>query len=136
MYLTNYQSKDPSKSYNMSALLATALTYHQAKPDHFESICEQNQLLIYRCFNVLNQQAELSAPQVISYLMNWGDHFTSHRYVAVFWSQLANALKDAYPNLQNLSESISISGEGSLGNMGQHKVSCFLKFMEKRDYHD
>ena len=28
-YLTNYQNKDPSKSYNMSALLGSALTYHK-----------------------------------------------------------------------------------------------------------
>jgi hypothetical protein len=99
-YLTNYQSKDPSKTYNMSALLGSALKYHHTHSPPMESLREKNRLLIYRCFNVLNRQAELSGPQVISYLMNWGDHFTSHQFVSVYWGQVANTLKRAYPSLQ------------------------------------
>ena len=63
-YLTNYQSKDPSKTYNMSALLGSALLYHQSHSTKFDSLREQNRMLIYRCFNILNRQAELSGPQV------------------------------------------------------------------------
>ena len=98
-YLTNYQSKDPAKSYNISALLGSALMYHQKHLPRSESLQEQNRLLIYRCFNALNRQAELSGPQVMSYLMGWGDRFTSHQYVSVYWCQLANSLKKAYPSL-------------------------------------
>lgn len=98
-YLTNYQTKDPSKTYNMSALLGSALMYHQQHLSQFESTQEQNRLLIFRCFNVLNRQAELSGPQVMSYLMNWGDNFASHQYVSVYWGQLANALRRMYPLL-------------------------------------
>ena len=65
-----------------------------------ESLCEQNRLLIYRCFNVLNREAELSGPQVMTYLMNWGDRFVSHQYVSVYWCQLANALEQVYPHLR------------------------------------
>jgi hypothetical protein len=65
-----------------------------------ESLREKNRLLIYRCFNILNRQAELSGPQVISYLMNWGDHITSHQFVSVYWGQLANALTLVYPSLR------------------------------------
>ena len=83
----------------MSALLGSALAYHQTHSSHMESLREQNRLLIYRCFNVLNKQVELSGPQVMSYLMNWGDSFASHQYVSVYWSQLANALKRVYPSL-------------------------------------
>lgn len=46
-YLTNYQSKDLSKSYNMSALLGLVLTYHHNHLTHLESLWEQNWLLIY-----------------------------------------------------------------------------------------
>ena len=95
-YLTNYQNKDPSKTYNMSALLGSALTYHHQHLPQLESIREQNRLLIYRCFNTLNRQAELSGPQVMSYLMNWGDTFTSHQYVSVYWSQLSHTLKETF----------------------------------------
>jgi Helitron helicase-like domain at N-terminus len=98
-YLTNYQNKDPSKSYNMSAMLGSALEYHKSHPPKMESLRERNRMLIYWCFNVLNRQAELSGPQVISYLMNWGDHFISHKYVPVYWGQLANALRLVFPDL-------------------------------------
>jgi Helitron helicase-like domain at N-terminus len=105
MYLTNYQSKDPAKTYNMSALLSSALMYHQGHLSHLGSVQEQNRLLIYRCFNILNRQAELSAPQVMSYLMNWGDRFVSHQYVPVYWGQLAGVLKRVYPLLGGAGES-------------------------------
>lgn len=98
-YLTNYQTKDPSKTYNMSALLGSALMYHRQHLPQVDSARERNRLLIYRCFNVLNRQAELSGPQVMSYLMNWGDTFTSHQYVAVYWGQLASALRRMYPSM-------------------------------------
>jgi len=100
-YLTNYQSKDPSKSYNMSALLGSALMYHQDHLPQLEPLKERNHLLIYRCFNVLNRQAELSGPQVMSYLMNWSDRFTSHQYISVYWSQLANSLKQYYLGIED-----------------------------------
>ena len=41
-YLTNHQNKDPWKSYNMSALLGSALTYHQSHLPHLQSLCKQN----------------------------------------------------------------------------------------------
>lgn len=131
-YLTNYQSKDPSKSYNMSALLGTALKYHQSHPPRFESLRERNRLLIYRCFNVLNRQAELSGPQVISYLMKWGDHFSSHQYVSVYWCQLANALKQIYPNLEERDRSsINEIREGTSQVANEHhEVS--IKFKRKK----
>jgi hypothetical protein len=34
----NYQSKDPSETYNMLALLGMALTYHQKHSSHLESL--------------------------------------------------------------------------------------------------
>ena len=117
-YLTNYQSKDPSKSYNMSALLGSALAYHQTHSTHLESLGEQNRLLIYRCFNVLNKQAELSGPQVISYLMNWGDSFASHQFVSVYWSQVANVLKEVYPSLVVERRLDAVTDDNSESNNG------------------
>jgi ribosomal protein S17E len=117
-YLTNYQNKDPSKTYNMSGLLGSALTYHQKHLPRYDSLREKNRLLIYRCFNVLNREAELSGPQVMSYLMNWGDHITSHQYVPVYWCQLANALKNFFPTLQHR-EKLERNVERNTGNDGE-----------------
>ena len=105
-YLTKYQLKGPNKTYNVSGMLASALLYHQQHFPMANSLREQNRLLIYRCFNVLNRQTELSGPQVISHLMGWGDSFQSHHYVPVYWSQLATAIKRRYPYLTINSEEI------------------------------
>lgn len=112
-YLTNYQNKDPSKSYNISALLGSALAYHQTHLHRHDSLQEQNRLLVYRCFNVLNRQSELSGPQVHSYLMNWGDRFISHQYVCVYWTQLANILKKVHPSLE-IGHSLSSDETGDI----------------------
>lgn len=37
----------------------------------------------------------------MSYLINWGDRFTSHQYVPVYWGELAFALKQAFLSLDN-----------------------------------
>lgn len=121
-YLTNYQNKDPSKSYNMSALLGSALMYHQKHLPQMESVRERNRLLIYRCFNVLNRQAELSGPQVMSYLMNWGDHFTSHQYVPVYWGQLAGALKQVYPSLGSEENLETIEPTHNVIQLGNNRI--------------
>ena len=75
--------------------------YHQKHLPHHQSLQEQNRLLIYQCFNVLNHEAELSGPQVMSYFMGWGDQFVSHQYAAVCWGQLARAQKDFFCFLED-----------------------------------
>ena len=104
-YCTSYASKDPEKSYNQSALLAKGYLYHQAHALQDEvdtsTLREQNRMLVYRCFNALNQQNELSGPQVMSYLMGWGDVFRSHRFTPVYWSQVAQVLRQEYSGLRN-----------------------------------
>lgn len=79
--------------------------FHQTHTKELASLQEQNRLLVYRCFNALNQQVELSGPQVISFLMGWGDAICSHRYTAVYWTQMAHALKQQYPSLGHKSSS-------------------------------
>jgi hypothetical protein len=98
-YCTGYAFKDPEKSYNQSALLAKGFLYHEGHSTNDSSLQDRNRLLVYRCFNALNQQNELSGQQVISYLMGWGDVFRSHRFAPVYWCQVAHELKKRYPSL-------------------------------------
>jgi hypothetical protein len=108
-YCTGYALKEPDKSYNQSALLAKGFMFHQGNVNDTMALRDRNRLLVYRCFNSLNQQSELSGPQVISYLMGWGDVFRSHRFAAVYWTQLAQAIKRQFPSLRN---DRSLSEEG------------------------
>jgi len=91
-YITAYATKKQKKSHNLSALMATAMPYHTANP-LYEDIRERNRLLLYRCINVINREAELSGPQVVSYLMGYGDTFTSHNYAPLYTSSLFSTVR-------------------------------------------
>ncbi|KIK77097.1 hypothetical protein PAXRUDRAFT_77819, partial [Paxillus rubicundulus Ve08.2h10] len=79
-YSTGYQSKKQCKNHNVSALMAKSFLYHKSHGDHTGNVLDQNQLLIFCCQHALNWEMEMSAQQVIAYLMRWGDHICSHHY--------------------------------------------------------
>ena len=91
-YITAYATKKQKKTHNLSALMASAMPYHTANP-LYEDIHEQNRLLLYQCINVISREAELSGPQVVSYLMGYGDTFTSHNYAPLYTSALFRAVR-------------------------------------------
>lgn len=65
----------------------------------------------------MNREAEQSGPLVMTYLMNWGDCFLSHQYISVYWCQLANALKQVYPHLQE-------TGRGTMDDLIDDDIVC------------
>ncbi|KAF7305863.1 ATP-dependent DNA helicase [Mycena chlorophos] len=58
-----------------------------------------NKRLLQRCANTLSRQHEFSAPEVISYLMGWGDRFISHTYVRIYWDRITLVLRTIFPEL-------------------------------------
>lgn len=101
-YLTAYTTKNQQPTHNTSALLASTMAYHKDNPK-YNDLRQCNKLLLYRCTNVLNRQMELSAPQVVSYLMGWDDTFQLHHYVPLFTTPLLIALKRAFPEFRSKS---------------------------------
>jgi len=99
-YVTGYATKQQKRSHNSSALLAQAVARHDANDAYQGDIRERNRLLIYRCWNALNRMMELSAPQVVMYLMGWGDTFKSHKYVPLYWSSVHAHLCKRHPELR------------------------------------
>lgn len=99
-YSTMYQSKKQSRSHNISALMARAFLYHETHNKAFDNIIEQNRLLVFRCQHAINREMEMSAPQVIAYLMGWGDHISSHRYVPLYWSSIEGRLLSTFKELR------------------------------------
>ena len=127
-YSTGYQTKKKQgKSYNVSALMTKTLLYHQKNSAYLGDVCKQNWLLVFQCFNMLNRQAEQSGPQVISYLMGWGDIFCSHQYVPVYWSALKHALKKSHPTLEKAQVVVDNEDEEGIeqSEMNNH-VSHFI----------
>lgn len=99
-YLSTYTSKKQSRSKNTSAVLANRLAFHnlQEKKDH-DSI-NRNKRLLTRCVNSISRDQEFSAPEVISYIMGWGDRYISHHFVPIYWDSAAAALKKTFPGLK------------------------------------
>ncbi|KAF5331245.1 hypothetical protein D9611_013149 [Ephemerocybe angulata] len=98
-YITNYASKKQQRSNNQSALLAKSFAYHTANELRNPDAVNSNKRLLQRCANSLARDREFSAPEIISYLMGWGDRFESHHYVAIRWDIAFKSLLQAYPAL-------------------------------------
>jgi len=94
-YITAYATKKQKKSHNLSALMASALPYHINNPK-YDDLRERNRLLLYRCINVINHEMELSGPQVVSYLMGYGDTYTSHNYNPLYTGALFSTIKHMF----------------------------------------
>ena len=99
-YITNYVAKKQTHSSNTSALLAKRFAYHQAQEAARADWVDANKRLLQRCANSLSRLQELSAPEVVSYLMGWGDRYLSHHYVPIYWDGAVAALKQFYPTLR------------------------------------
>ena len=72
-YITHYVAKKQKESFNVSALLAKSFAFHNKSKPIGANLTAMNKRLIQRCANSLSREQELSAPQVISYLMGWSD---------------------------------------------------------------
>ncbi|KAJ3562055.1 hypothetical protein NP233_g9813 [Leucocoprinus birnbaumii] len=99
-YITNYTAKKQKGSGNASALLAKRFAFHQAQEYLNTDSHQIHKRLIERCANTLSREQEFSAPEVISYLMGWGDRYISHYYAKIYWDAARDALTRAYPQLK------------------------------------
>ena len=96
-YITAYVMKQQKKTHNLSALMASAMLYHVENP-RYEETRECNRLL-YRCINVINHEMELSGPQVVSYLMGYGDTYTLHNYTPLYTGHFFGVIKHMFPSI-------------------------------------
>lgn len=98
-YMTKYSTKNQEKSHNKSALTLDGFDYHIKKGGYADSLADANRLLLFRCFRSMTKSMEYSAPQVISYLVGYGDHIASHNYTNFYWSQVSSGLRKQFPDL-------------------------------------
>ncbi len=100
-YITHYVAKKQNNSSNTSALLAKTFAFHCSNDKTSPDLFAMNKKMLQCCANSLTRQQELSAPEVISYLMGWGDRFVSHHFETVPWYPVLSLLKRTYPVLAN-----------------------------------
>jgi hypothetical protein len=98
-YISLYVAKRQAKSSNSSTLLAKKLAFHRKRERYNSDICRLNKRLLQRCANTLSREQEFSAPEVISYLMGWGDRFISHHFVTIYWTAVTSLIRKRFPQL-------------------------------------
>ncbi|KAF5321196.1 hypothetical protein D9619_001956 [Psilocybe cf. subviscida] len=98
-YIACYATKKQQRSSNTSALIATSMAFKRKKDRRHRDLNKLNKRLIQRCANSLTRSREFSAPEIISYLMGWGDTYESHTYATIYWDSMVGALKRQWPEL-------------------------------------
>lgn len=85
----------------MSALLVKTYTFNcsQLSSGDVNTVHDLNKRLIQRCANSLSREQEISAPEVISYIMGWGDQYISHRFKHLHFGSVIHLLKKVWPML-------------------------------------
>jgi Helitron helicase-like domain at N-terminus len=99
-YITNYAGKKQKRSSNVSALLAKRVAFHSVEEKKRNDLTNVNKRLIQRCANTLTRDREFSGPEIISYLMGWGDRFESHHYATIYTDAIMAGLKERFPGLR------------------------------------
>ena len=99
-YVSNYSTKGTKISSNTSALLAKTFIYHRRDSEQNSELTRINKRLIQQCGNTLSRQQELSAPEVVNYLMGWDDRFVSHHFETIHWQSARELLFKIYPVLR------------------------------------
>lgn len=99
-YLTYYITKKRKESSNTSALLAKNFAFHSADKIINSDLVKTNKLLLQRCANTLSREQELSGPEVVNYIMGWGDRYISHHFVTIPWYSIQSSLRKTFPVLR------------------------------------
>ncbi|CAF4848503.1 unnamed protein product [Rotaria sp. Silwood1] len=81
-YITDYVTKTSLSFHDTFALVQKSITsiMNSSHQTNNENAIEKSRKLVLRCYNSLASQQELSGVQVASYLMNWDDHYTTHKF--------------------------------------------------------
>jgi hypothetical protein len=88
-YITDYVTKMSLSFHDTFALVQKSITSFNNSMGQTdkESAIEKSRKLVLRCYNSLASQQELSGVQVASYLINWGDHYTTHKFQGLYLIQ-------------------------------------------------
>ncbi|KAG1799396.1 uncharacterized protein HD556DRAFT_1430667 [Suillus plorans] len=78
-YITNYITKSQLKTHVALAAMETAK-------------------MLQKCAHSMISHQELSAQQACSYLMDFEDHFTSHEYQGLYWTNFESFVEKCSPN--------------------------------------
>lgn len=102
-HVTDYVTKMDLSFHDTLSLVQNSIASMSdaSNQNDTSNVIEKSRKLILRCYNTLASQQELSGVQVASYLMNWDDHYTSHRFQGVFLIQIERHLQSKLNELRS-----------------------------------
>ena len=96
-YITNYITKSQLKTHVAYAALELAM-FKLGEYDPVDNdITFRAKWMLQRCTYAMISHQELSAPQVVSYLMDYDEHFTSHKFVRFNWLSIERYVNNLSP---------------------------------------
>jgi len=97
-YITDYISKSQLKSHVAFAALELAVNKLNNCNDTEDDLTVRAKRLLQKCAYAMISHQELSAQQVCSYLMEYGDHYTSHEFKNLYWTAFEKFVNDEDPS--------------------------------------
>lgn len=110
-YITDYITKQDLKSHVAYTTLQMAVSkiVDTAVVVDDVSVCVKRMLV--KCSNSLISKQELSAQQVASFLMSYGDHYSSHKFRFFYWKGIEMYIDGLYSAVSTQTETWSVSND-------------------------
>ena len=128
-YITDYVTKMSLSFHDTVALIQKSITsinnsLHQTNT---ESAIEKSRKLVLRCYNTLASQQELSGVQVASYLMNWDDHYTTHKFQGLYLIQTERFLQTELNKIR-VKQQLERQQHGQYSGIFSHVQDMFIMY--------
>lgn len=96
-YITDYITKSQLKAHVAYAALDLAVSKLGEYDPTEDDFTMRAKRLLQKCAYSMISHQELSSQQVCSYLMDFEDHFTSHKYNNIYWTSFEKLINDEDP---------------------------------------
>lgn len=97
-YITDYITKSQLKAHVAFAALELAVVKLGEYDEDMDELTVRAKRMLQKCAHAMISHQELSAQMVCSYLMDFGDHYTSHKYHNVYWTSFESFINSQDPS--------------------------------------
>ncbi|KAG0694564.1 hypothetical protein DFH29DRAFT_1006217 [Suillus ampliporus] len=97
-YITDYITKSQLKTHVALAAMETAIHKLEEYNPNDDECTLQAKKMLQKCAHSMISHQELSAQQVCSYLMDFEDHFPSHEYRNLYWTNFETFVEECNPS--------------------------------------
>lgn len=109
-YCTDYITKTNLSFHDTFSLVQKAVQPRDGNTITENSV-DKARKLVLRCYNSLASQQELSGVQVSTYLMDHGDHYTSHTFASIFLVAIERHLQNELEELKSVLNASSTASQ-------------------------